>query len=119
VYTLRKYTLLPNDFIGEEHHLCAKSQHTNDWEKTYSFLRESLMLETRGSKNLVTIVNSVCSLKEYCIPHSVFLDEQYHHYVESNHSSEREKHCSSCKRSINIKSNRVLYLVEHGELSFF
>jgi hypothetical protein len=75
------------------------------------------MLEPRGSRNSVTIVNSVCSLKEYCIPLSVFLDEQYHLCVESPHSSEKEKHCSSWKRSINSKSKRVLHLVKHGELS--
>jgi hypothetical protein len=78
--------------------------------KTAAFVRESLMLETRGSSKLVNIVNSVCSFKEYCLPLSVFLDQQHHLSAESPHSSEREKHCSSCK------SKRVLHLVKHGEL---
>jgi hypothetical protein len=30
------------------------------------------MLQTRGSSNLVNIVNSVCCLKEYCLLLSVF-----------------------------------------------
>jgi hypothetical protein len=85
--------------------------------KTVAFLRDSLMLETRGSSNLVNIVNSVCSLKEYCVTLSVFLDEQHHLSAESLQSREREKQCSSCKRRINIKSKRVLHLVKHGELS--
>jgi hypothetical protein len=75
------------------------------------------MLEVRGSRKSVTMVNSVCSLKEYCIHLCVFLDELYHLCVESPHSSDREKQCSSCKRNINIKSKRVLHLVKHGELS--
>jgi hypothetical protein len=104
-------------FMGEDHQLCAKSPHTSKWENTCSFLRESLMLDPRWSRNSVTIVNSVCSLKEYCVPLSVFLDEQYHLCVKSPHSSEKEKHCSSCKRCINSKRKRVFHLVKHGELS--
>jgi hypothetical protein len=46
--------------------------------KTAAFVRESLVLETRVSSNLVNIVNSVYSFKEYCITLSVFLDEQHH-----------------------------------------
>jgi hypothetical protein len=75
------------------------------------------MLETRGSSNLVNILNSVCSLKEYCLRVSVFLDEQQHLHSESPLSSEWEKHSSSCNRSINVTSKRVLHLVKHGELS--
>jgi hypothetical protein len=50
------------------------------------------MLETRGSANLVNIVNPVCSLKEYCPSLSVFLDEPHHLCAESPLSSECEKH---------------------------
>jgi hypothetical protein len=85
--------------------------------KTAVFVRESLMLETRGSRNLVNIVNSVYSLKEYCPSLSVFLDEQHHLSAESPLSSERGQHCSSCKRSIYVTSKRVLHRVKHGELS--
>jgi hypothetical protein len=56
--------------------------------KTSVFVREYFMSETRGSSNLVNIVNSVCSLKEYCLPLSVFEDEQYHLCAESPLSSE-------------------------------
>jgi hypothetical protein len=84
--------------------------------KTAVFERDSLMLETRRSSHLVNIVNSVCYLREYCLPLSVFLDEQHHLCVESPHSSEWDKHCSSCKRKINFTNNRVLHLVKHGEL---
>jgi hypothetical protein len=75
------------------------------------------MLEKRGSSKMVSMVNSVCSLKEYCLPLSVFLDQQYHLSAESTHSSEWEKHCSSCKGSINVRRKRALHLVKHGELS--
>jgi hypothetical protein len=56
--------------------------------KTAVVVRESLMLETRGSSNLVNIVNPVYSLKEYCPPLSVFLDEQHHLCALSPVSSE-------------------------------
>jgi hypothetical protein len=75
------------------------------------------MLETGASSNLVNMVNSVCCLKEYCLLLRVFLDEQHHLCVQSPYSSEWEKHCSSCKRSINVTSKRALHLVKHGELS--
>jgi hypothetical protein len=75
------------------------------------------MIETRESSNLVNIVNSFCCVKEYCLPLSVFLDELRHLFAESPHTSEREKHCSSCKRSINVTSKREFHLVKHGELS--
>jgi hypothetical protein len=65
-------------FRGEDYQLCAKSLHTSKWEKNCRFGRESFMLETRGSSNLVSMVNSVCSLKEYWIPPGVFMDEQHH-----------------------------------------
>jgi hypothetical protein len=87
-----------------------------NWRKTVAFLRDSLMLETRGSSNLVNIMNSVCSLKEYCVMFSVFLDEQHHLSAESPLSSEWEKHFSSYKRSINVPSKREFHLVKHGEL---
>jgi hypothetical protein len=64
--------------MGEEHKLCAKSPHTSEWEKNCRFVRESLMLETRGSSNMISMVNSVFSLKECCLPLSVFLDQQHH-----------------------------------------
>jgi hypothetical protein len=60
--------------------------------KTAVFVRESIMLETRGSRNLLNIVNSVGSLKEYCPPLSVFLNEQHHLCAESPLTSECEKH---------------------------
>jgi hypothetical protein len=75
------------------------------------------MSETRGSSNMVNIVNSVCSLKEYCVTLSVFRDDQPDLSAESPHSCERKKHFSSCKRSISVTSKRALHLVKHGELS--
>jgi hypothetical protein len=103
-------------FMGEDLQLCAKSPPTGKWEKDSRFVRESLMLDKRGSSNLVSIVNSFCSLKEFCLLLTVFLDEKHHLCAESPHSSEREKHCSSCKRRINVTSKRVLHFVKHGEL---
>jgi hypothetical protein len=103
-------------FIGEDLQLCAKSPHTSKWEKNCKFVIESLMLDKRGSSNLVSIVNSFCSLKEFCLLLNVSLDEQHNLCAESPHSSEREKHCSSCKRRINMTSKTVLHLVKHGEL---
>jgi hypothetical protein len=85
--------------------------------KTSVFVRDSLNLETRGSSNLVNIVNPVCSLKEYFPPLSVFLDDQHNLCAESPLSIEWEKHCSSCKRSSNVTSKRVLHFVKNGELS--
>jgi hypothetical protein len=101
----------------EDRQPCAKSLHTSKREKSCSFVRESFMLKTRESSNLFNIVNSVCSLKEYCVTLSVFLDDQPHLSAESPHSCEREKHFSSYKRSINFTSRRVLHLVKHGELN--
>jgi hypothetical protein len=74
--------------MGEEHKLCAKSMHRSEWEKYCRFVRESFMLVTRGSSNMVSMVNSVCNLKEYCLPLSVFLDLQHHLSAESPLSSE-------------------------------
>jgi hypothetical protein len=88
--------------MNKEHHLCAKSPHTSEWEKN-SFLRESLMLETRESANLVNIVNSICSLKDYCLPLSVFLGEQHQLSAEYPHSSEWEKHCSSVREAFMLQ----------------
>jgi hypothetical protein len=51
--------------MGEEQKLYAKSPHTSKWEKNCRFVRESFLLETRGSSNMVSMVNSVYSLKEY------------------------------------------------------
>jgi hypothetical protein len=116
VCCLRQYALPLSVSMGEEHHLVHNESMQVNVRKTAVFVRESFMLETRGSSNMVSIVNSVCSLKEYCLPLSVFLDEQHHLCSESPHSSEREKHCSSCKRRINFKSKRVLHFVKHGEL---
>jgi hypothetical protein len=103
-------------FMGEDLQLCAKSPHTGKWEKDSRFVTESLMLDKRGSSNLVSIVNSFCSLKEFCLFLTFSLDEQHNLCAESPHSSEREKHCSSCKRRISLTSKTVLHLVKHGEL---
>jgi hypothetical protein len=105
--------------MWEEHKHCAKSPQTSKWEKNWRFVRESLMLEKRVSRNMVSIVNSFCSLKEFCLLLTVFLDEQYHICAEPHHSSELEKHCSYCKRRINFTIKRVLHLVKHGELCLF
>jgi hypothetical protein len=113
----KEYCLTVSVFIGEDHQLCAKSSAYNKWEKNCRIIRESLILETRGSSNIFIIVNSVCSLKEYCLSLSVFLNEQHPLSVESPHSSEWEKHCISCKRSIIVKSKRAFNLVMHIELS--
>jgi hypothetical protein len=80
------------------------------------FVRESLMLENRGSRNMVSTVNSFCSLKEFCLLLTVFLHKQHHLCDESPHSSEWEKHCSTCKRRINFASKSVLHLAKHGKL---
>jgi hypothetical protein len=103
--------------MGEEHKHCAISPHTSKSEKNCRFVRESLMLEKRGSSNMVSIVNSFCSLNKFFLLLTVFLDEQHHLCAESLLSSEREKHCTSCKRSINVTSKRALHLVKHDELS--
>jgi hypothetical protein len=55
------------------------------------------MLENRGSSNMGSIVNAFCSLKEFCLLLTVFLDKQHHLCAESPHSSELDKHCRSCK----------------------
>jgi hypothetical protein len=88
--------------MGEDLQLCAKAQHTGKREKDSRFVRESLMLDKIGDSNLVSIVNSFCSLKEFSLLLTVFLEEQHHLCAESALSSEREKHCSSCKRRINF-----------------
>jgi hypothetical protein len=102
--------------MGEDLQHCAKSPHTSKWEKNCRFVIEPLMLDKRGSSKSISIVNSFCSLKEFCLPLTVFLDEENHICAEYLHSSEREKHCSYCKRRINFTSKTVLHLVKHGEL---
>jgi hypothetical protein len=99
--------------IVQNHHLQVS------WRKSAVFEGHCLMLETRRSSNLVNILNSVYYLKEYCLPLSVFLDEQHHFCVESPHSSEWEKNCSSCKRRINFINKTLLHLVRHCELCSF
>jgi hypothetical protein len=101
-------------FMGKEYKHCAKSLPTSKWEKNSRFVRESFLFKTRVSSNMGSMVNSVCSLKEYCVTLSVFLDQEHQLSAESPHSSEWEKHCSSCKRSFNIKGKRVLHFVKHG-----
>jgi hypothetical protein len=71
--------------------------------KTAVFERDSLMLETRSSSNMVSMVNSVCYLKEYCLPLTVFLDEQHHLSAESPLSSEWEKYCSSVREALMLQ----------------
>jgi hypothetical protein len=90
--------------MGEDLHHCAKSPLTSKWEKNCRFLRESLMLGKRGSSNMVNILNSVCSLRDYCVTLSVFLDEQHHLSAESPHSSEWEKHCSSVREAVVLQA---------------
>jgi hypothetical protein len=74
--------------MGEEHHLCSKSNYTSEWKKHCTLVRESLMLEVRGSSNLVNIVNSVCSFQEFCLPVNVFMGEGHHLFEKSPLSSE-------------------------------
>jgi hypothetical protein len=45
-------------FMVEDRQLCAKSPHRSKWEKNSRFVRESVMLEKRGSSNMVSVVNS-------------------------------------------------------------
>jgi hypothetical protein len=91
-------------FMVEDRQLCAKSPHRGKWEKHCRFVRESVMLEKRGSSNMVSVVNSFCSLKEFCLLLTVFLHEQHHLCAESPHSSEWEKHWSSCKRRLTLQA---------------
>jgi hypothetical protein len=90
--------------MGEDLQLCAKSPHTSKWEKNCRFVIESLMLDKRGSSNLINIVNSFCSSKEFCILLTVSLDEQHKLCAESPHSSEREKHCSSVREALMLQA---------------
>jgi hypothetical protein len=69
---------------------------------TVALVTQLPMLEGRGSRNLFNIVNSVNSLKEYCLPLSVFMGEEHHLFAKSPHSSELKDHCSSCKRIFNV-----------------
>jgi hypothetical protein len=69
----------------------------------FSWLRIVNLKNCRGSSNMVSVVNSFCSLKEFCLLLTVFLHEQNHLCVESPHSSEREKHWSSCKRRLTLQ----------------
>jgi hypothetical protein len=45
---------------------------------TVGVVRESLMLEARGSSNLFNIVNSVNCIKEFCVPLSVIMGVNPH-----------------------------------------
>jgi hypothetical protein len=106
VTSSKVYCLPLSVFMGEDHHLCAKSPHTRKWKNHCTLVRESLMLEARGSSNMVNMVNSVCSLQEYCLSYSVFMGEEHHLFEKSPHSSEWKKNCSCCYRII-VRSKRV------------
>jgi hypothetical protein len=55
---------------------------------TVALVRESLMLEGKASSIVFTIVNSVCSLKEYSLPLSVFIGEDHQICAKLPHSKE-------------------------------
>jgi hypothetical protein len=90
--------------MGEEHKPCENHRKQVNGTKTTDFVRESFMLEIRGFSNMVSIVNSVCSLTEYCVSLSVFLDEQHHLSTESPHSSAWEKHCSFVREALMLQA---------------
>jgi hypothetical protein len=93
-------------FMGEDLQLCAKSPHTSKWEKNCIFVIESLMIDKRGSSNLVSIVNSFCSLKEFCLLLTVSLDEQLHLCAESPHSSERRRTVALVREGLILQTRR-------------
>jgi hypothetical protein len=74
------------------------------------------MLEARGSSNFSNIGNWVSYLKEYCLPLCISMGEQPRLFAKSPHSSEWKKHCSSCKRIINIrkKGSTTLLSIVNG-----
>jgi hypothetical protein len=51
---------------------------SSEWRNTMVLLRKSSMLEGRGSSSLLSIVNWVCCVREYCLPLSVFKSEKHH-----------------------------------------
>jgi hypothetical protein len=104
VYFKEERSLTFTVFMGENKNLVQNHCLKLNGRKTAAFVIESLMLETRASRNLVYIVNSVCSLKEYCVTLSVFLDEEHHLSAESPHSSEWEKHCSSARAALGLQA---------------
>jgi hypothetical protein len=117
VYFKEERSLTFTVFMGENKNFVQNHRLELNGRKTAAFVRESLMLETRASRNLVNIVNSVCSLKEYCATLSVFLDEEHHLSAESPPTSEWEKHCSSAREALAVTSKRAFHLVLHGEPS--
>jgi hypothetical protein len=73
-------------------------------------LRESLMLEARGSSTLFSILNSVCCLREYCLCFSVFMGEEHHLCTKSHHRIESKKHCSLVRESLMLEAKAFSYL---------
>jgi hypothetical protein len=58
------------------------------------------MTETTASSNIVSIVNSLSSLNEFCLLPIVLMDEQHHLSAEYPHSSAWEQHCSFVREAL-------------------
>jgi hypothetical protein len=77
------------------------------------------MLEARGSSTLLSIVNWVTCLREYCLTLSVFMGEEPQVCAKLPLSSQGNQHSNSWKRSRNVRNRRVKHLVSQGEVTYF
>jgi hypothetical protein len=84
--------------MGEKLKICKKNLHD----------------KTRGSNNMVSIANSVCCLKEFCLLPTISLDEQHHLSAEYPHSSEWEQHCSFVREALMLQARGPFTLLCMG-----
>jgi hypothetical protein len=66
---------------------------------------------------MLSIVNSFCSLKEYFLPLSVYLDQQHHSLLNLPIQENGRSTAALVIQALMTQSKRALHLVKHVELS--
>jgi hypothetical protein len=78
---------------------------------TGAHVRESLMLEARGTSILFRVVNLVNCGKELCLPLSVFMGEEQNLCAKLLYTCDCKKHCSSFQRIFNVRKKIFQHVV--------
>ena len=94
-------------FKVEEQQICAKQALASEWRNSVAFLGKPLILEARWFSSMFSIQDWVSHLREYELPFFVSLGEEHHLCSWWEHTSEREKNCTFCKRILNVRKKRV------------
>jgi hypothetical protein len=115
VSCVKEYWVPLSVFIGQEHNFPKYPIQANG-KFLVALVRESWMLEATGLGNLFSIVNWLSFLKEYCLLVSFHVLRRSP-LCKINSVKWMEKHCSSCKKSMNVRRKRVKHFLQHCELS--